>query len=114
MTDGRHRLHATVLAVTVFFVLWATVAARPWVDASAGADPRIAALNAREQQLRADAKVVQEIVARRTAAYRAARAQRLAEIARRDARPAPSVQAGATPAPVRIVNLPPLTVTKTS
>jgi hypothetical protein len=112
MTDTRHRLYAVVLAVTVFFVSWATVAARPWVGAQA--DPRLAALDARAQRLRTEANVVRLIVARRTAAYEAARTQRLAEIARRSARAVPSTPAAVATPPVRVVTLPPLTVTRTS
>ena len=120
MTETTHRLYAVVLAVTVFFVSWAAVAARPWVTAKP--DPRLAALAQREHRLRADAKLVQLVVDRRMAAYRAAltvRKAQIAEVARQTAsRQAASQQsspATATSAPaVRIVNLPPLTITRSS
>jgi hypothetical protein len=110
MTDTSHRLYAVVLALVVFLLTWAAVAARPW--AAAAPDPRIAALAQREQRLRADAKVVERIVAQRMADYQVALTQRRAQIAQaRSLRPA---AAPATAASVRVVNLPPLTVTRSS
>ncbi len=67
MTDTSHRLYAVVIAVVVFFVSWATVAAKPW--ATTTSDPRLAAITQREQRLRADAKLVQKVVDRRMAVY---------------------------------------------
>ena len=120
MTESTHRLYAVVLAVTVFFVSWAAVAAKPW--ATARPDPRLAALAQREQRLRADAKLVHLVVDRRMVAYRAALAVRkaqIAEVARqtaaRRAAPRQSSQSTVASAPaVRIVNLPPLTITRSS
>ena len=120
MTETTHRLYAVVLAVTVFFVSWAVVAAKPW--ATAKPDPRLAALAQREQRLRADAKLVQLVVDRRMAAYRAAltvRKAQIAEVARqtaaRQSAAQPSSQSTvASAAAVRVVNLPPLTVTRSS
>lgn len=111
---GGHRLYATVVAVLVFFVSWAAFAARPW--AAKEQDPRLAALALREQRLRADARVVQRIVAQRNAAYEAALTKRRAQIAEAQAR---SLQAGqgvaaAVPTRVRVVQLPPLTTTSSS
>lgn len=111
MTEPSHRFYAIVLALVVFFVTWATVAARPW----AATDPRLAALAQREQQLRADAKLVKQIVDRRMAAYTIALKQRRAQIAQAKARTVQSAQTvSATSPSVRIVNLPPLTITRTS
>lgn len=115
MTDTSHRLYAVVLAVVVFLVTWAAVAARPW--ATAAPDPRITALTQREQRLRADAKSVEQVVAQRMAAYEVALKQRRAQIAQAKARTTRSAQA--TPAPaatasVRVVELPPLTITRSS
>ena len=107
--DTSHRVYAVVLALAVFFVSWAGIAARPW--AAAKPDPRLAALAAREQRLRADAKLVQRVVDRRMAAYRAELRARRAQIAAVQAR---AQQAAAAPPSVRIVNLPPLTITRTS
>ena len=96
MTDHTLRLYAVVLAVVILFVSWGAVAARPW----ANADPRLAALAQREQALRAEARYVKLTVAAR----RSALAQRQTQ-ARQLAAAAPAV---------RIVNLPPLTITRTS
>ena len=92
MTSHAGRLYALALALLVFFLAWAVVAARPWKTSSP--DPRLQALALRQAQLRQDAKLVQQIVARRrTTTQAAARA--------------------AAPA-VRVVNLPPLTITRSS
>jgi len=125
MTDTSRRLYAVVIAVVVFFVSWATVAAHPW--ATAKADPRLTALAQREQRLRADAKLVQQVVDSRTAAYHSALRARRAQIAAAKAQAAAAqaralrvsqsttqaAQPAAAPA-VRVVNLPPLTITRTS
>ena len=76
MTNGLGRLYATALAVVVFFVAWAVVAARPWVADDSKQDPRIAALTAREQRLHQDAIAIKKIVDKRWATYRAELAQR--------------------------------------
>ena len=102
MTDHVARLYALALALVVFFVTWAAVAAHPW--ATAKPDPRVAALAAREQKLRREATLVRRVVGRRLADYRVALDRRQAEIA---------VAQAAAP-PVRIVNLPPLVITRTS
>lgn len=113
MTDSGHRVYAVVLALSIFFVTWAAVAAKPW--ATAATDARLVALAKREQRLRADAKLVEQIVAKRTAAYQVALRQRQTQIARAEARSlqaAPAVPAAS--ASVRVVNLPPLTTTRSS
>ena len=95
MTEHTGRLYALAVALVVFFLAWAVVAARPWHQAAA--DPRLKVLAVRQAQLQREAKLVQQIVAqRRTAATRS--------------RLPASVQAPA----VRVVNLPPLTVTRRS
>jgi hypothetical protein len=112
MTRPSHRLFTVLLAVTVFLVMWGAVATRP--RPAAAIDPRLTALARREHRLRTDAKLVELVVARRTAAYRAALARRRAVIGEVRAR---SLRAAATPAPavaVRVVELPPLTVTRSS
>ena len=111
MTDSSHRLYAVVIAVVVFFVSWAAVAAKPW--ATATPDPRLAALAQREQRLRADGRLVQQVVDQRLAAYRVALRARKAQIATALARSLQVAQATVAPA-VRVVNLPPLTITRTS
>lgn len=76
MTNGLGRLYATVFAMVVFFVAWAVVAARPWVPDDSKQDPRLAALNAREQRLHQDAITIKKIVDERWTTYRAELAQR--------------------------------------
>ena len=111
MTDTSHRVYAVVLAVVVFFVAWAAVAARPWGRSEP--DPRLAALALREQRLRADAKLVQQVVDARMSAYRVALKARQAQIVSARAQSLPATQTTSAPA-VRVVNLPPLTITRTS
>jgi len=112
MTSNVGRLYALALALVVFFLTWTTVAARPWVHTSKRvADPRLAALAAREQRLRHESLVVQRIVQKRWAVYHVELKKRKSQIA------AQQTQLAATPAAapsVRVVTLPPLTVTRTS
>lgn len=108
MTDRTLRLYAVVVAVLVFFVAWAAVAAKPW--ATTKTDPRLAVLAKREQQLRADARLVKLVVDKRFATYRAALAERQAQ----SATAARTLAVSQSSAAVRVVNLPPLTITKTS
>ena len=128
MTNHVGRLYSAALALLVFFILWVGIAAHPW--AATTTDPRIAALAAREQQLRHDSVVVKRIVAARWSVYKvqlAGRNRAIAAARRRQtqlntASAAAAVQAlpamagsssSASPA-VQIVNLPPLTITRTS
>ena len=76
MTNNLGRLYATALAVVIFFVAWAVIAARPWVPDGSKQDPRLAALNTREQKLRQDAIAIKKIVDRRWATYKVELAQR--------------------------------------
>jgi hypothetical protein len=100
MTNHVVRLYTLACAVLLLFVSWAAIAARPWAaDDNAKADPRWAALAAREKRLRQDAVYVGRTVAKRWRIYRARRAARAVVPA------APSV---------RVVNLPPVTATRTS
>ena len=104
MTSHAGRVYALAVALVVFFLAWAVIAAHPW--ASAAGDPRLRALAQREAALRKEARTVDAIVARRVDAYRAALRTRRAAIAAAAAVPAPSS--------VRVVMLPPLTITRTS
>ena len=111
MTNHVVRLYALAISLLVLLVLWAAIAARPWqATAARPADPRLVALSAREQRLRHDAVIVKSVVDRRWAAYRVALARRNAQIS--NAQRAASL-AAATPS-VRVVTLPPLTITRTS
>ena len=70
MTNNFGRVYAITLAIVVFFLSWAIIAARPWVSApEAKTDPRIAALNARERRLRKDAVEIRAIVQKRWTVY---------------------------------------------
>ena len=92
MTSGLARLYAVLAGVVAFFLSWAAVAAHPWAPRAAR-DPRIAALVAREQRVQAESIRVRHIVAQRARAARGRTAS------------APVV---------RVVNLPPLVLTRTS
>jgi hypothetical protein len=113
-TNHVGRLYSLALALVIFFLAWAVVAARPW--STSAADPRLKVLAAREAQLRREAQLVNRVVARRWAAYRAALRVRQAEIATAKARSAQQAAsyAAAPSAGVRVVTLPPLTITRTS
>jgi hypothetical protein len=104
MTSHVGRLYALAVALLVFFIAWSVFAARPWV---ARTDPRVAALAAREQRIRHESLVVRRIVQKRWAVYRVELKKRKALIAAQQAQPAPAPS-------VRVVSLPPLTVTRTS
>jgi hypothetical protein len=90
MTNHTARLYALALTLVVFFVGWAAIAARPW--AQTAADPRLAALNVRAAQLKQQAAFINQVVAIR----------------------AKNNTSVATAPAVRVVNLPPLTITRTS
>jgi len=71
MTNNLGRIYVIALAIVVFFLSWAVIAARPWVRApEAKTDPRITALNARERRLRKDAIEIRAIVQKRWTVYR--------------------------------------------
>ncbi|HKB93414.1 MAG TPA: hypothetical protein VKC62_04155 [Gaiellaceae bacterium] len=95
MANHTARLYALALSLVAFFLAWAVVAARPWATPSA--DPRLHALSVRAAELRREAKLVNEIVALRAKASAPARAS-----------------SPAAAAAVRVVNLPPVTITRTS
>jgi hypothetical protein len=95
MTDHVARLYAGALALLVFFLVWAVVAARPWAEAG-GTDPRMAALERREQKLMRESRRVNKLVERRFATYRRRLARRRKEIA--DAEAAAAAAAPAAPA----------------
>jgi hypothetical protein len=125
MTSHVGRLYALAIALVVFFLTWATVAARPWATRSATrTDPRTAALAAREQRLRHESTVVARIVRHRWAVYRVQlrrRQQQIAAVNRANAAAARQAQLAASAAPaaaaapsVHVVSLPPLTITRTS
>jgi hypothetical protein len=130
MTSHVGRLYALALALVVFFLTWATVAAHPWsAHAKPRTDPRVAALAERQLRLRHESVVVARIVHRRWAIYRRRlnrRQRQIAAVSRANAAAAGQAQlaasaaavapiASATAAPsVRVVSLPPVTITRTS
>lgn len=128
MTSHHGRLYALALALVVFFLAWAVVAAHPW--AAASADPRLRMLTIRQAELQREAKLVRKVITARWAKYRVELKARRAEIARVNAaaaaaaaraRAAQAAQAATVApaataaAPVQVVNLPPAhVVTRTS
>ena len=129
MTSHTGRLYTLASALVVFFLAWAVIAARPWATASP--DRRLRALDGRAARLRHEAKLVNHVVAARWAAYKVALRVRERQItaakahiaaaraaARRQAAAAAVAQqaapAGAAAPAVRVVALPPLTITRTS
>ena len=136
MTNHVVRLYALAAALLIFFVTWAAIAARPWAShPSARADPRWAALAKRQQALRRDAVAVRRVVNRRWRVYRVDLTERKREIAsavrkhqqalaaaraaaatvRAASSSAPSYFGSSSGAPsVRVVTLPPITITRTS
>ena len=105
MTSHSGRLYVVALALVVFFLAWVTLAAHPW--GSPRTDPRAAALAVREARLQQQAKLVNQVVAARWAAYRAGLKVRRSQIAA-------ARQAPASAPSVRVVTLPPLTITRSS
>jgi hypothetical protein len=111
MTSQIGRIYATAVTLFVFFLTWAMVAARPAPSGSPSTGPELRALALREQRLQQESVAVQRVVARRWAAYRAQLAKRRSQIA--TAKQA-QLAAAAAPPSVRVVPLPPVTVTRTS
>jgi hypothetical protein len=138
MTNHVVRLYAFAGSVLVLFLTWATIAAKPWAShAAPKADPRWAALAAREHRLRHETPVVQRVVARRWRVYRvrlAARQRLISTAVKRHQQQLAAVRAAAAAATsvssasgysapsasgysapaVRVVTLPPVTITRTS
>jgi len=114
MASHTGRLYALAVGLVVFFLAWAVVAAHPW--GATASDPRMKQLAAREAQLRKQAKLVNRIVALRWAAYRNALKERGAQIAaaKAPASQLASVSSVSSSSGVRVVTLPPLTITRTS
>ena len=109
MTSQVGRLYSIAFALFVFFLTWVMIGARPWA-ASGAADPRLAALEKREQRARRQSAVVRRLVKRRWATYQAQLRRRQSQIAA-----AEQAQLAAAQAPsVSVVDLPPVTSTRTS
>jgi hypothetical protein len=115
MTSHQARLYGLALALVVFFLGWAVVAAHPW--ATQAADPRLKTLGKREAQLRRDAQVVRKVVAARWAHYRVELKLRKAQIAAASAASTAAAASQPTTAaagPVQVVSLPAHVITRTS
>jgi hypothetical protein len=119
MTSPTGRLYSLALALVVFFLAWAVVATHPWM--ATAQDPRLEALATRETRLKHEATLVQAIVSQRWAAYRTALHARQAAIAAAKAKSTQLASAttasSGTPtasSSVKVVTLPPLTITRTS
>lgn len=126
------RLCGLVTALAIFALAWLTINARPWqAEAKAMPDPRLAALQGREQLLQLEARDVRAVVYERFASYQDRLQARKKAIAaaerrhRRELRRAKRAAAAAAAARtiryvsvsvpvVRTVSLPPVTKTKTS
>ncbi len=117
MTNHVGRLYAAAFGVLVLFLSWAAVAAHPW--ATPKASPQLQLIALREQALKRETALVNTILRQRAVA-----AKRAQLIATQSARQAQQVQISqpvqaarpvqsAQPS-VRVVTLPPLTITKTS
>jgi hypothetical protein len=84
MTKGLGRVYAIAIGIVVFFLCWAVIAAKPWVEAPAAkTDPRITALDARERRLHRDAVAINAIVQKRWNVYQAQLVMRKHQIAAR-------------------------------
>ena len=76
------RLYVASATLLVFFLLWVTIAAKPWTSASKRtADPRVLALQARQRALKHEAAHVKAVVASRWHRYEKALRSREREIA---------------------------------
>lgn len=73
------RVYILAIALLLFFVLWATVSAHPWSSKSA-VDPRVAKLQAREQQVKREVQRARRVVALRWRNYQRDLRHRQAQI----------------------------------
>lgn len=112
------RLYTVAGALLVLFLVWTLIAASPWAPSTAAvADPRVTALEQREARIRQEAAALEQNMARRWALYREAlaeRTQQIASVGRRNAQARRASAPVAVAPPVRVVNLPPLTTSRSS
>jgi len=111
MTSHVGRLYSIAAALFIFFLTWVAIGARPWAASSSTKDARLVALTQREQRLRHESAAVQRLVKHRWAVYHTQLRKRQSQIA---AAKQAQAQAVAAAPSVRVVNLPPLTKTRTS
>ena len=74
------RVYILAIALLLFFVLWATVSAHPW-SSKAAVDPRVAKLQAREQQVKKEVQRARKVVTARWKNYNRDLQRRQAQIA---------------------------------
>lgn len=104
MTSHIGRVYVVAVSLLVFFLMWAVMAAKPWTSAAPSSRAQLIAL--REQALRRETKLVNQILRQRAAVAATAAAAAKAQTRQ-------LASASAAPA-VRVVTLPPLTITRTS
>ena len=114
MTSHPGRLYALALALVVFFLAWAIVAAHPW--ATTASDPRLRALAAPRSPVAPRGEARQQVVAARWAAYRAQPEAKAGRDRDREARATSAAHAAsvASAPAVHIMTLPPHVITRTS
>lgn len=78
------RLYAVTIALLVFFVAWASIAAHPWTgpEPVARADPRAAAIASREAHLLERTRATRRVLTARWSRYQRRLAERIAAIER--------------------------------
>ena len=82
MSNHVVRLYAVALTLAVLFLTWAVVSAKPWAtQAAEKKDPRLVALERREERLRKQSVRVNRVVKRRFVRYERQLAKRQREIA---------------------------------
>jgi len=123
MTRHIARAYAAAGALLVLFLAWAVISANPWSTQAAQVDPRVAALHTRQVALRHEAVVVRRVVRHRWAVYKVRLAHRNHQIAlvqKAHQRQVASAQAAAAVSArysgpsASVVQLPALTVTRSS
>lgn len=76
------RLWAALGATLTLFLAWAVIATHPWAPVRpVPSDPRLVALQARQERLNRAARLTDQVISRRWAAYRAQLAARRRQIA---------------------------------
>jgi hypothetical protein len=114
MTNPFGRFYAALIAVAVFFVLWAVIAAKPWSSSgTAVSDPRLSALQAREQQIQNQALSAQQTLNKRWASYRAALARHASQLSGRQQAQIAAAPAGPSVV-VKVTGAQPVTTSRSS
>ncbi len=69
MGSNTARFYTVAATILVFFVLWSTIAAKPWASVKPAQDPRVLVLTKRERALQRQALEVKRIVSHRWVVY---------------------------------------------